>query len=279
MKSKILVVLSLLVLLVAYDAAAQKADTVMISESEEFRIENTESMTYTAKDKNRHTDIIKSSTRMFCTPWRTSWGRKGHWAGIGIGYNGLISNLGHMRTPSDAEYMSLKSKSITVSVNLIDFAIVSRGNWALISGLGFEFNNFNFDKNLTIMSAGNQIVPDYRYMFNGNMLQKSKLVSAYLNIPLLMEFQFGDYNDGFINFGVIGGWRMQSHTKIKGNLDGRDKQKVKNDQHMKNFHYGVTASGGYRNVGLYVTYYPQSIFRNGEGPHLEQINIGVALLL
>lgn len=237
---------------------------------------------------NKYTDQVEKGKVFVCESKsheirigfdRKRWWKGGHWAGVGIGYNGLISNLGHLSLPSNAEYMSLKSKSVTIMVNPVDFTIVSRANWAIITGLGFEFNNFNFDKNIGLTSLDGGIAPDYSYIINGVMTKKSKLVTAYLNVPLLMEFHFGGYKDGFINFGVIGGWRMQSHTKVKADMPGKDKVKQKNSQHLKNFHYGATVSGGYRNVGLYVTYYPQSIFRENQGPHVEQINLGVAILL
>lgn len=286
-------VLTLFATIFSIDVSAQQSDsiTVIINSSEsacKSGVSHGRGKGHGGYYKKQSTTIEKGRVFVDKKGYRSngvidrinpSCGKKGHWAGIGIGYNGLVSGSGSLTLPDDAKYMSLKSKSVTVMVNLFDFAIVSQGSWALISGLGFEFNNFQFENNIGLSTNLGYVLPDYSYAASGIKLEKSKLVTSYINVPLLMEFRLGRPDQGFINFGFIGGWRMHSHTKVKGDLPGDDKVKKRNSQYIKNFHWGATGSLGYGRTGLYITYYPQSIFKEGRGPHVEQVNIGVTFLL
>lgn len=211
----------------------------------------------------------------------------GHWSGIGIYYNGLVRNLGHPSLPAGTEYLRQTPKSIGINVNFIDFTLVSNRHFGLITGLGLEMNNFRFDKNITLTSdETGQIVPDYRDDEAGIDLRKSKLTTIYLNLPLLAEFQFGRGKagkraPGFVNFGLVGGVRLQGHTKVKYRDDnGRlQTEKQHTGLNLRNFHYGVECNVGYKWIALSARYYPQSIFVSGEGPNVQQVNIGLSFLL
>lgn len=220
----------------------------------------------------------------------------GHWAGVGIYYNGLIQNMGHLSLPDHAEYLEQSPGSIGVSINFVDFVIISDRSFGLITGLGLESNNFKFDRNLTLMrDAAGYIVPDFSYEAAGIKLKKSKLTTTYLNIPLLVEFQFGGRNTnwrrrGFINFGVVAGILVNGHTKVKytnlgdmsgtgtDNRTGRFVDKRKDGLNLRNFHYGAELNVGYRSIALSAKYYPQSIFKSDKGPNVQQVNIGLAWL-
>lgn len=219
------------------------------------------------------------------TPKRWKW-HGGHWAGVGIYYNGLVKNLGNLSLPDGAGYLQQTPKSIGVNVNLIDLVIVSNRHFGLITGLGLEMNNFRFDKNISLTQDRNgYIVPDYSYDEAGTELQKSKLTTVYLNIPLLAEFQFGRSKSGrrapgFINFGVIGGVRLQGHTKVKYHDDDGNThtRKQHSGLNLRNFHYGVACNIGYKWVALSAQYYPHSIFVPDEGPNVQQVNIGLSFM-
>lgn len=203
----------------------------------------------------------------------------GHWSGLVLSYNGLVSSLSDLNMPEEASDMAQSAKSIGISMNFVDVALPISRNIGIVTGLGMEFNNFRFKKDIGLKMEDGYTVVDYQYIDRGINLKKSKINTAYLNIPLLLEFQFGRGNKIFINGGVIGGWKMGSHTKIKVN-DGpfRGKFKERDNISLKNFHYGYTVNLGFDHIGISATYYPTSIFRTGTGPHLEQVNIGITIL-
>ena len=60
----------------------------------------------------------------------------GHWAGIGIHYSGLITNLTHMNLPEGAEFLSQSAKSIGVTLNPIDYTLLKSRHVGLVTGLG-----------------------------------------------------------------------------------------------------------------------------------------------
>ena len=206
----------------------------------------------------------------------------GHWMGIGLGYSGLVSSLGKLALPSEAEYMSQKAGSINVNINLFNTGIVSTRHFALVTGIGMELNNFKFDKNMTLTrNAMGYIVPDESYAQRGVRLKKSKLSTNYFVVPLLAEFRFPVARRGrpfYFYGGVTGGWCFNAHTKIKYFENGhRKKDKSHNHLNIRNFKYGYTAGIGYNRLGLYASYYPESLFRAGKGPEVRQVNIGLSL--
>ena len=115
-------------------------------------------------------------------PEKISFGKiRAHWSGISFGYNGLVRNLGHMQLPEDAKYMKLAGNSVNFNLNLIDVELISHKNYALVTGLGMEFNTFRFKNNLSLTKDANGFtVPDYSYNDQGIQLKKSKLTTNYL---------------------------------------------------------------------------------------------------
>lgn len=229
---------------------------------------------------------IEADTYAGRIPKRWKW-YGGHWSGVGIYYNGLVRNLGNLSLPDGADYLRQSPKSIGVNVNLIDLTIVSNRHFGLITGLGFEINNFRFDRDIALtLDENGHTAPDYRYDRPGVDFKKSKLTTMYLNLPLLAEFQFGRGKagkraPGFINFGVVGGVRLQGHTKVKYRDEAghTHTEKQHSGLNLRNFHYGVECNVGYRWVAVSARYYPQSIFVDGKGPNVQQVNIGLSFLL
>jgi|GEM_PF-4785932 len=225
-------------------------------------------------------DVFGGSSYAGSDRWKRGGG---HWSGVGIFYNGLVKNLGSLELPDQYADMKLSAGSIGFDVNPIDIVIVSKGVFGLFTGLGLEFNNFRFDNNVNLYRNDLGLVEIDQY-FNqeGILLEKSKLTTAYVNIPIMAEFKFGGKNSykrkGFVNFGVIGGIRIASHTKIKSE-DSRMNGTFKNHHglNLRDFHYGFGFNIGYSNLALSAKYYPHSIFTD-KGPKVQQVNLGISLM-
>jgi hypothetical protein len=202
---------------------------------------------------------------------------KGHWNAFQIGINSYLSADKTTSLPASMDYMDLNTnKSINVNINMFQqsFALVGR-SFGVISGLGLEFTNYVFDGNNTIIkNDAGIIVPDIKPF----KLDKSKLTTSYLTVPLLLEFQFpGERRSNrlYINGGVVGGVKLGSRTKIKYKENG-DKQdeKDRNDFNLNSLRYGFTGKIGIKHLSIYGTYYPVMLFEKNKGPELYPFMVG-----
>lgn len=202
---------------------------------------------------------------------------KGHWDACQIGINSYLSADKSTSLPAEADFMSLNTnKSININLNMAQqsFGLIGR-NFGIVTGLGLEFSNYAFDRDMTIDKVNNQIVAVDLTTLNP---YKSKLTTTYLTVPLLIELQSpGDKrsNRFFINAGVVGGVKLGSHTKFKYKEDG-DKQvkKNKDDFNLNALRYGFTGRIGIKHLSLYGTYYPVALFEKNKGPELYPFMVG-----
>lgn len=191
----------------------------------------------------------------------------------------MVTNLGNFSLPAGAERMTQSVKSIGVTLNPVDFILVGNQSFRLLTGLGFELNNFRFDQDIALKYENGVTTVDEQYLAQGVNLSKSKLFTAYMNIPLLIEFQTGRNHNFFINGGVIGGLRIGAHTKIQGKssiIGGTAKDH--SSFGLRNFHYGYTLNFGYSHIGFNLTYYHSPLWRKGAGPQVRQVNAGISLV-
>jgi hypothetical protein len=206
---------------------------------------------------------------------------KGHWDAFQIGINSYLGADKSTSLPVDDNFMSLNTnKSININLNFAQqsFGLIGK-RFGVVTGLGFEFSNYVFDNDVTIEvdnPSGNIISKDLSALNP----YKTKLTTTYLTVPLLFELQGpGDKRSNriFINAGVIGGLKLGSHTKYKYKVDG-DKQTKKNrdDFNLNALRYGFTGRIGIKNMSLYGTYYPVSLFEKGKDPELYPFMVGVS---
>lgn len=225
----------------------------------------------------------------------------GHWGGIDLGINGYLTPEHNMDYPADYDFLDLRlGKSVRFDLNLFEQNVsLSKNNkWGLITGLGFEFRNYRFDRKVYLVSTQEEIKG---YYIEGVGIQKSKLTATYLNIPLIFEFQTNAYgeNDSFhIGAGMIMGLRLRSHTKIKFSEKNIDYElidpdtdeiydtrtvtsiKAKNHDafHLNPIKMDATVRIGWGWVNLYATYSLSTLFKSGEGPELYPFSVGISLL-
>lgn len=286
----------LMAFLVSVSLNAQEPDSVkkengpdttnfMLGKKEISIIEKNGETDIKVRDRNeKDDDEFSKEKETFENEHEFDWNKKrsgnhfkGHWDAFQIGINSYLTADKSTSLPQEMNFMSLNTnKSINVNLNFLQqsFGIIGR-SFGIMSGLGLEFTNYVFDGDNTIEvnADGNIIssVPGYK-------LDKSKLSTTYLTVPLLLEFQFpGERRSNrlYINGGVIGGVKLGSHTKIKYKENG-DKQDKKNkdDFNLNSLRYGFTGRIGIKHLSIYGTYYPVSLFEKGKGPELYPFMIG-----
>ncbi len=203
-----------------------------------------------------------------------------HYAGLEVGLNNFVTSDFSMVLPPEDRYMDLNTgKSWNWNINIIDYGFgLGTDKVGIVSGLGFEFINYNFDGQNSIRKDPDtgeivEYVPDYV----GN-ITKSKMNMTYLTAPLLLEFQIpAPHKRIYISAGVVGGLKLWSNTKMKYTVSGeKSKEKAKGDYNLSPLRWGLTARVGYRALGFYATYYMTPLFKTGLGPELYPFNIGLA---
>lgn len=203
----------------------------------------------------------------------------GHWAGFDFGVNGYLNNNSLTLNSAD-QYLNLnQTKSWNFSFNFAEINIpIIKKYLGLVSGMGFQFNNYRFDNNIRLISDSSVLT---YYDETTVKYEKNKLVATYLNIPLLLELQIplnGGSDNLHLTTGVVGGLLIGSHTKQVFEINGhKGKEKQREDFHLSPFAYAVTARIGYNNVSLYANYNLAQLFKSNEGPELYPWSAGISL--
>jgi hypothetical protein len=207
---------------------------------------------------------------------------KGHWAGMNVGYNNLITSDGSFDYPDEYMYMDMNAgKSVGVAANPWQQSIKlqRRGNIGLVTGLGVEWNNYRFDSQYIL--TRDETTGETTYYTDPDPIKRYKLTTIYLNAPLLLEFQIPTGGQQrwplYFSAGAIGGVKLGSHTKIVYTDDS--KQKNKDHFNITQWRYGVTARIGYRAINLFADYYFSPLFEKGKGPDLYQVSAGIFIYL
>ena len=181
-----------------------------------------------------------------------------HWAGLDIGVSMLttIDNKFKLSAEEDISeinnFLDLNySRSLFISLNPIEKSFRIYKNYLmLVTGLGVEWNSYNFKKNITlnpdapyISTSTSSIAPDsIKYI-------KNKLKIAYLKMPLLIQFNTNNENPRR-SFHISGGlelaYKIGSRTKQKYEINGYEfKSNRRDDYHLADFKYSSVVRIGY----------------------------------
>ncbi|MDZ7774994.1 MAG: DUF2807 domain-containing protein [Bacteroidales bacterium] len=204
---------------------------------------------------------------------------EGHWSGFFLGVNGLMDSDQTLNMPTGYEALDLKyEKSIDVQINFYEQNInLIREKFGIITGLGLQWDNYRFDNDVLLSMEDDTLSfdnpdPDRSY-------KKSKLLVTYLNVPLLLEFQTNNQNNlnsFHLSAGVIGGWRIGSHSKVVSN--GRNKNKERDNFYTNPFRADAALRIGWGKINLYGSYNLIPLFKDNKGPELYPFNLGIQIV-
>lgn len=203
---------------------------------------------------------------------------RGHWSGFELGLNNFFD--ADFSTSHGVDFMELRaSKSLNVNLNFLQYNLRLAGDRVgLVTGMGLEFNDYKFINDITVERNGGIIEPRDLSSLN---LEKTKLSTTYLTVPLLFEFQTAQIKRShrlYLSGGVIGGLKLGSHTKFVHFESGKKrKEKLRDDFYINPFRYGVTVRAGYRHLNLFANYYFTPLFQTNKGPELYPFAIGLSL--
>jgi hypothetical protein len=204
---------------------------------------------------------------------------KGHLGGLELGFNGLLSDYWSTTLEPQDSYLDLNTgKSYYWSFLLPCVNIGFTRHFGIASTLGIEFNKYRFDGNNSIIEGENGVIGPY-YPAEGIVYSKSKLVTTYATLPLILEAQIplsSSHRTINIGAGVIGAAKLGAHTKVVYNTGGKEKEKHKDDFSLNTFRWGATGRIGYEFFQVYGTCYFTPMFEKGKGPELFPFEVGVA---
>jgi hypothetical protein len=229
----------------------------------------------------------------------------GHWAGVELGVNGWLTPDFNMSFPKEDSYLDLRmEKSINFNLNVFEqnIALNRSKTIGLVSGVGMSWNNYRFSNEVFLTSDSAYFKAFY---MDGISVKKSKLTNMYITVPLFFEVQTNAVkNSEKLHFavGVIGGWRISSHSKlyfneankeftlrdpatdetlpmvfrspnssdrnITKNFDGFDMRPLKLDASIR---------AGWGIVSLYANYSIFSLWIKDKGPEVYPFSAGICL--
>lgn len=163
-----------------------------------------------------------------------------------------------------------------------DFPI-AKSNFSVAAGIGVGTSNIYFDNQLLIMNTGAPAVAfkNVDTAAGTDLYKKSKLTTAYLEVPLELRF-FGDRenrNKGFkAAVGVRIGMLIDAHTKNKNTVSGTTiTEKVATKTYFQTWKFAPTARIGYGNFALFGSVNVTQLFNSGQGPSVYPYSIGLCI--
>jgi hypothetical protein len=201
---------------------------------------------------------------------------------LDFGYNRLdnrnmFTGAGDVSAAGFPKLRNSASKSFSI------YAMFGRkisGAFSVMSGLGFDWVNYRFSKDVTLREIDGYAtqVPIASVVSNFSYMRKSKLAGSYINVPVLLKIRF--HRRFFVAAGVVGGLNIGSHTTVAFTDKYSNKHSFKNyDIHLATFRYGYTARAGFSFLSLFANYYVSPLFSKNEGPQVYPFAMGIALKL
>lgn len=259
-----------------------KEDFVIVDETEDtikIKLGN-KAISITENDDGTNVEIIEKEN-FEKHGWKKKSERfKGHWSGLDVGMNNLLDRNNNLAgSTMETGFLDLNTeRSWEVGLNFMQYSIPMGRHIGWVTGMGFKWNEYWFDRNNNITRDVNDEIISLDAP-PGVVYEKSKLNTTYLTVPLLLEAQFGKKGRGYFSAGVIGDLKLGSKTKVKYVENGtRMKDRVKGDFNLSPLRYHFTTRLGYRFVRLFATYSPVPLFKENAGPEVYPITVGLTLI-
>ncbi|MGE4586569.1 MAG: hypothetical protein AB7D05_04430 [Mangrovibacterium sp.] len=210
---------------------------------------------------------------------------KGNWTGFFIGLCGPARTDYSDYPENSGEFMKTEPlRSYCFSLNLLQIPISlqrSRNTIGLVTGAGLNIWSWRLNNNrLSLIKGAHRLEP---MNLSYDHIRKSKLVSAYLTIPFLAEFQIPLRQYGnrlYLSGGLIGSIRLSTYTRVNYTHNNKDyKEKSPGDYYLRDYRISATVRAGYRWINLFATYDLQPAFENGKGPEARIWSAGIALIM
>jgi hypothetical protein len=203
-----------------------------------------------------------------------------YWAGFGLGINGYLNPNNGTKVPTgfDLDY----AKSIDVTCNFWEQKIpLWKRHINIVTGMGFDFNNYRFSNNhYNLIKDSSHVAAVYD---SAVTFKKNKLMVAYLDVPLLLQFDTDPIGKGHrtihLSAGIVGSLKIGSHTKQEYEIGNTTyKPKIHDNFDLNPFKYSAMVRIGYGTLDLFATYALSPMFIKNEGPQVYPFSVGITLV-
>nr|WP_319400816.1 WG repeat-containing protein [uncultured Carboxylicivirga sp.] len=228
--------------------------------------------------RNTYVEIASGSTRK--NRYSNNNRFNGHFTGVELGFANYVNADGTTELPANASYLDLNNaQSYTIGLNFLQWSIglQRRGNIGLVTGLGVEHTRYRLSGPYILSKDANG---NTWYTKSDRNIKSNRFTTTYINAPLLLEVQIptNHYSPIYLSGGAIGGFRLNSFSRVKYNdNDGPAKEKKNSDFNIRDWRYGVMVRIGYRAINLYGTYYLSSMFDDNKGPEIYPVSVGLSI--
>lgn len=206
--------------------------------------------------------------------------RWNHFAGIDLGVNGFLSPENSVDLQKDGQFMDLNyRKSISIALNFWEWYIpVAKEKLGFSTGMGFEFNNYALDRDITMVSTEDTT---FGAVDLTKDIEKNRFKTTMLNVPLMLETNIG--KDAAHSFHLaVGGqvsYRVGSKTKQIYDQAGTERKvKDRTDFNMNDFRFNAVARVGYGDFTVFASYSLTPLFEKDKGPELYPFTVGLSLV-
>ena len=168
---------------------------------------------------------------------------------------------------------------------LLDFPFKTNPHWSAAIGAGIGTDNIFFDKtNVGIKDLSTTI--RFQNLSDTNSFKKYKLATSYLEAPVELRYRTKPEDDRRsvkVAIGVKVGVLLNAHTKGKTleNKTGNTVNDYKVKEYSKKFfnknRLAATARLGYGHFSLFGTYQITTLFKEGLGPDVRPLTVGLTL--
>jgi hypothetical protein len=206
---------------------------------------------------------------------------KPQWAGLELGINGYMDKDFKFDQPAGYGYLEpYYGRSFSVGLNVFEIGVpLVRKHMTLVTGAGFEFNNYFYKNNYTLLSDTSLVTAIQN---PASDFEKNKLTISWFRVPLLLQFDSKKFHHGgtfHFSMGVIGAIKIGSYTKQTWkDGDAVYKTKTRDDFNLSPFKADATLRIGVGYLNLFVNYSLNSMFRNNHGPDLFPVSAGITLV-
>ncbi len=188
-----------------------------------------------------------------------------------IGYNAWLDNGSTALSLANSNLELINSKSSNVNLSYVNYFKIYKNNIQFSAGVGIDWNNYRFSKNITLSPKAdsmNLVVDNINY-------SKNKLMAKYVTVPLQLHFSTKPNKKGDM-LGIAGGVELGYllNGRQKQISEENGKQKIDDDYNLADLRLGYTLCANYGNTGIYAKYYPNSTFKEMQGPNLNTFCIG-----
>lgn len=196
-----------------------------------------------------------------------------------IGLNNFMKNGSLLEEGSNVPYELDLLNSRYVAIGIFSGARFGGNKGSFIAQVGAEISwfNFMFNGNDYIVKGPNGIeFRDYQTDF-GQDLKRSKLVAAYVNIPMMIGFELRNrLGEKVFNIGLGGfvGYKLRSYSKTKFE---KEVNREEGDFNLNNVRYGLEGQLGFGEVDMFIRYDLNTVFSSDTSPELNAVSFGIRI--